>query len=83
MAERASRIDNIFVNTAYPREGLLALNLFVKGKPAVITVDDYLPFYGSNPIFAKRSWDGDFWMPFVEKAFAKLTGNYEQIGGGW
>jgi hypothetical protein len=38
---------------------------------------------GSNPIYAQRSTDGDFWMPFIEKSFAKLMGNYESIGGGW
>lgn len=40
MAQTPSRISKLFVNTAYPKEGLLALNLFVKGKPAVITIDD-------------------------------------------
>jgi Calpain family cysteine protease len=59
------------------------MNLFVKGKPAVVTIDDFLPFYYGQPNFAKRSSDGDFWMPFLEKAFAKLMGNYESIGGGW
>lgn len=83
MAERDQRVDNIFINTAYPKEGLIAMNFYVKGKPAVITIDDNLPFYGSSPAFAKRSGDGDFWASFIEKGFAKLTGNYEAIGGGW
>jgi hypothetical protein len=30
-----------------------------------------------NPIYAQRSTDGDFWMPFIEKSFAKMMGNYE------
>jgi len=44
MAENASRIKNIFINTAYSSEGLFAVKLFVKGKPEIITIDDYLPF---------------------------------------
>jgi hypothetical protein len=59
------------------------MNMFVKGKPEVVTIDDSLPFVSGNPIFAKRSGDNDFWTAFVEKAFAKLMGNYENIGGGW
>jgi len=77
------RAKNMFVNTAYPKEGLLAVKFFVKGKPEIITIDDYLPFYYGNPFFSKRADDGDFWVSFLEKAFAKLNGNYEAIGGGW
>ena len=75
---------NIFINTAYPAEGLFALNLYVKGKKEVITLDDYLPFSGSNLVFNKKSaLDGDFWAVIIEKAFAKLNGNYEIINWGW
>jgi hypothetical protein len=77
MAEKKSRIDNIVLNDDYPAEGLIALKLFVKGKPEIITIDDLLPFMSGNPIYAKRSNDGDFWMPFIEKSFAKMMGNYE------
>lgn len=59
------------------------MNLIIKGKPEVLTIDDNLPFMNGNPVFAKRSGDNDFWTAFVEKAFAKMTGNYENIGGGW
>ena len=83
MAERKSRIDNIILNDDYPAEGLIALKVFIKGKPQIITIDDFLPYTGNSSIYAQRSTDGDFWMPFIEKAFAKMMGNYEQIGGGW
>lgn len=74
----------MFISNSYPNSaGILALNLFVKGKPEVITIDDNLPFVSGNPIFSKRSGDGDFWVAFLEKAIAKMMGNYEKIGGGW
>lgn len=76
-------MKKVFVNQAYPGEGLIALRLFVRGKPTVVTIDDYLPFMGSSLVFARRSSDGDFWMGLLEKAFAKVNGNYENIGGGW
>jgi len=41
MAEKKSRIDSVFITDNYPNSaGILALNLFVKGKPEVITIDD-------------------------------------------
>lgn len=84
MADKKSRIDSVFINDYYPNAaGILALNLFVKGKPEVVTIDDNLPMISGAPLYAKRSNDGDFWMSFLEKAFSKLMGNYENIGGGW
>lgn len=83
MAENQDRIKNIFINTEYPKEGLLAVKLYIKGKPEIVTIDDYLPFYYSSPFFARRSSDGDFWMAFMEKIYAKINGNYESIIGGW
>ena len=35
-----------------------------------------------NSVFAKVSPDGALWGPLIEKAFAKLNGNYEAIVGG-
>jgi hypothetical protein len=83
MAENGNRIKDIFINQDYPKEGLIAVKLFIKGKPEIVSLDDILPFYNSNPFFAKRSGDGDFWMAFLEKAYAKLSGNYEAIISGW
>lgn len=40
MAEKKLRINNIVLNDDYPAEGLVALKLFVKGKPEIITIDD-------------------------------------------
>ena len=59
------------------------MRLFVRGRPSVVTMDDFLPFMYGNLDFAKRPGNGDFWGVFLEKAFARLNGNYENIGGGW
>jgi hypothetical protein len=86
LAERENRIRNLIINTEYPKEGMLAVKLFIKGKPEIITFDDFLPFSSStatNTFFARRSSDGDYWMAFMEKVFAKVNGNYEAIIGGW
>lgn len=50
-------------------------------------VDDLVPHYGSNyqTIFAKvqRTGAKATWMVILEKAYAKLMGNYAQLIGGW
>ena len=49
-----------------------------------ITIDDYLPFYNGNVLFAGANGiDKNIWAPLLEKAVAKLVGNYEYTNYGW
>ena len=34
-------------------------------------------------MFAQTSEDAGSWVPYLEKAFAKLSGNYEKTAKGW
>lgn len=43
-----------------------------------IVVDDYLPTYGDSPCFG-NSTDQSLWVALLEKAWAKLCGNYANI----
>jgi hypothetical protein len=45
-------------------------------------VDDLFPVYSHNSAFAKPSVDGGWWLPLIEKAFAKVHVNYEMISSG-
>lgn len=43
-----------------------------------ITIDDYVPFVNNKLIFLNKSpKNGNLWGALLEKAFAKITGNYE------
>ena len=55
------------------------------GIPVTVTVDDYLPFRSGTDylIYGRPGPDGGLWMPILEKAAAKLFGNYESLVGGW
>ena len=49
----------------------------------IITVDDYLPFYNGYLLFNGLSKAKNVYDSFLEKAFAKVMGNYEFINYGW
>jgi hypothetical protein len=83
MAQTPARIKKAFINTAYSNEGLFAVNLYIKGKPVVVTIDDYVPFWNNNLLFNRKTTNGDFWPILLEKAWAKVNGNYENINWGW
>ena len=54
------------------------------GIPVTVTVDDYILMKkgGSQPYYARVPEDGSLWSVILEKAVAKLYGNYEMIVGG-
>lgn len=56
--------------------------MYVKGRPEDITIDDTFPIYSGRSAFAKPSVDKGWWLPLIEKAFAKVHVNYEMISSG-
>lgn len=84
MGDVDQRIKDMFLVDKYPDEGIFPVNLFIRGRPMTITVDDYIPLYNGKLIFLNTSAKtGNFWAALLEKVFAKLTGNYEQVNYGW
>lgn len=75
-------ITNLFHQTQYNEEGIFALKVFVKGRPEEVTVDDLLPTYNNLVAFARPTNDGGWWLPLLEKAYAKVNNNYEMISSG-
>ena len=48
-------------------------------------IDSWLPVYAnneSNLVFARCKNSNEFWVPLIEKAYAKLHGNYEILTSG-
>ena len=82
VSENDQRLQNLFVNKAQVAAGIYALNVFVRGKPTIVTVDDYIPTNSGSPIFAGLGVDGALWGPILEKAWAKVSGTYERINLG-
>ena len=55
VGQTPARVKDIFQTQEYNDEGIFAVNLYIKGKKTTITVDDYIPFYGSNPLGVRKS----------------------------
>ena len=67
---------------AFNTAGVLALNVFIRGRPWTLVMDTNLPFYGGYLIFDNFSSKKSAWGPYLEKAWAKTNGNYEILEGG-
>ena len=82
IAENDQRFQKIFINKDQVAAGMYALNVFVRGKPSIITVDDQIPTNYGTPLFAGVGQDGSLWGPVLEKVFTKMAGNYERTNLG-
>lgn len=62
------------------------IKFYIRGKPWAVSVDEELMFFGSSTKylkFTKTSPDGkSIWPAIMEKAWAKVRGNYINANGG-
>jgi hypothetical protein len=79
---KKNRLEKLMPSKDITDEGIITVTLFVKGLPHTIVIDDYLPFEADKDfksfdlMFANVVPDGGFYLPILEKAYAKLNGNY-------
>lgn len=57
------------------------MEFFIAGEFTSVVVDDYIPVKNGKPIFC-RTQENELWAILLEKAFAKLHGNYGATEGG-
>ena len=97
LAEKPKRLEKIFLNVdahepaSLNRDGFYAISLYTLGVKHTIMVDDYLPLQeftnsAGDPeyetLFGMIAYDQSMWGVILEKAFAKLHGNYQHLIGG-
>ncbi len=70
------------MNKIVNQEGIYRVRLCKNGEWQQVTVDDYIPCSSERPIFATTK-EGDLWVMIIEKAFAKLSGSYLGLRGGY
>jgi hypothetical protein len=86
-AQKPHSFTKTFVIQEANNNGIMAFNVYVRGKPMIVVVDDIIPFiYNNNkliPAFAQIGLDGALHGPLLEKMWAKVNGNYERTAAGW
>ena len=88
-AEDVDRFKKVFVVKEINSVGIYIFNLYIRGRPFKVIIDDFIPFqYGATssetlPIFANIGDDGALWGPLIEKVWAKINGTYENTAAGW
>jgi hypothetical protein len=93
LAEYPDRIMDLFTNTEYSASGAFQVKFYRMTEPVHITVDDRFAYdigqdkrytsYGKK--WAVNSGPGDnggWWLPILEKAYAKFNVNYGNLNGG-
>lgn len=89
MAEYPSLIESMFVDGIQLSEnGIYNIRFYIRGKPWVVTIDDYMLVNSFNDpnvlVFTQPDpVSGAMWSALIEKAWAKVAGNYELANGGY
>jgi hypothetical protein len=91
LAEYPERIKQIFPELNLNRNGLFQLTGYIHGVPTNIVLDDHFPVIvdkvdkKGKPVFAFASYNArtkNIWPMLLEKAWAKVNLNYENIISG-
>lgn len=82
IAERKDLLSNVLITKFYNQDGLHQIRLCKRGQWMIINIDDYLPCDRQGKIIFAHARRRQFWVSFIEKALAKLYGNYESIASG-
>ena len=98
IAEFPDLVRSTFVNTSFNDEGIFNVRFFIRGKPWVVTIDDTILFHTETAIdyYTSKGYDmstrfvfaqpgvggATVWGAILEKAWAKVKGNYSQAGAG-
>jgi calpain-15 len=83
LAEMPFLVERLFITQKYNKDGLYRVKLCKNGEWIEVTIDDYFPCSETGgPIFS-RSNGNELWVLLLEKACAKLHGNYCTLRNGY
>ena len=73
------------LNAQQEKYGFRVCRFFKDNEWFYVIIDDKLPVFANNrkPVFAHCRDVNELWVPFVEKAYAKLHGSYDALIGGY
>ena len=84
MAEQPSRIQKLFRNSEYSKDGIFEVIFNLRDQHVHMVVDDRLPVDANNELMNARpvSKESGWWLVLLEKAYAKLNVNYANLHHG-
>ena len=86
MGEFPQLVRDLFVTPTKNDADAIAIRFYIRGKPWVVTVNEEMLYYGSTTPrlkFAQEANDNKaMWAAIMEKAWAKMKGNYLNAEGG-
>ena len=82
IAEYPDRVKALFRTQEINTAGIYEVDFWIAGKETTVYVDDFIPVdENDKPAFCNTR-DEELWAILLEKAFAKLHGNYDVMQGG-
>ena len=82
ISEKPERIRKLFLNERQNSFGIYGMRICKNGEWKEVVVDDFIPCHKGNPAFSAANGN-ELWVILLEKAWAKLHGNYERIEAGF
>jgi hypothetical protein len=89
LAEFPDLITDLFIlGDTLNDNGIYGIKFYVRGKPWVVSIDDLMfvdTYYSTDTLMFVQPDpnSGAIWGPLLEKAWAKVIGNYELADGGY
>jgi len=80
--DRMQSLMNLFLVKEYNEYGIYGMTFFVDGEWRAVFIDDQFPYQNDRLAFAHSKNPNEFWLPIVEKCYAKLYAGYPSIIGG-
>jgi len=78
LAQNPKHIKRLFDVKKATKDGQYIVNFCLNGENYKVEIDDYIPYCDKmkKPAFSK-SKENELWVMLIEKAWAKVSGNYE------
>jgi calpain-15 len=84
MAEHPVLIKRLFLTNYYCEEGIYKIKICKGGVWIHVVIDDYFPCsIEGGPFFSRNMIGNELWVLLLEKAYAKVHGNYFTLRGGY
>ena len=77
-------MENLFYFKEKTKEHIYGIYFYINGHKKLVLIDDFLPYVGIGfkQFAMSKSEENEIWVALMEKAWAKINGNYIRIGCG-